>query len=69
MVLKDFLLLKFFSGQGDKCIDDRKVPILLVIIQAVADDKPVRDLKPHVVERNVHNPPGRLIQQGAHLQR
>src|SRR5581483_282759 len=43
----------------------RKVAILLLVVEAIADDVLVRDFEPDVIDVHVHFPPRRLAQQRA----
>jgi hypothetical protein len=50
-------------GLGAKDAHEAKVSIHLAEVETVADDEGVGDLEPDVVDRNLHQPAGRLIEQ------
>ena len=49
--------------------NDAQVPVELAVVEAVADDELVRDREADVVDRDLDEPPGRLVEQRADAQR
>ena len=46
--------------------DIRKISVLLIVIQAIADNEQVINLKTYIICFYIRNPPGRFIQQRAY---
>ena len=59
------LLLERVAADGG---DERQVAEALAVVEAVADDELVRDLEADVVERDVDEAAGALVEQGADAQ-
>src|SRR3990170_3083177 len=54
---------------GPEHPDEREVAVALPVVEAVSDDEAVRDGEAEVIDRDLHQPAGRLVEERADAQR